>query len=312
VSAEGEHLVEAHGLQKAFGEFVAVKGIDVHVEAGEVFGFLGPNGAGKSSTMRMVGCVSTPTAGALHIFGLDPAHDGHDIRARLGVVPQEDNLDTELTVRENLVIYGRYFGIPRATLNQRVDELLEFVQLEDRAHSRVDPLSGGMKRRLTIARALVNEPDLLLLDEPTTGLDPQARHLVWERLYQLKQRGVTQVLTTHYMDEAERLCDRLVIMDDGLIVDEGSPRELIERHAPREVVEVRYADGVDIGLALDPARSHTSRIEVLADRALLYTPDGDAAIEALQTEGSRPEAVLVRRSTLEDVFLILTGRSLED
>jgi lipooligosaccharide transport system ATP-binding protein len=306
------HLVEARGLQKAFDDFLAVKGIDVHVNEGEVFGFLGPNGAGKSSTMRMVGCVSTPTAGQLTIFGLDPARDGHEIRARLGVVPQEDNLDTELSVRENLIIYGRYFGIPRATLHQRVDELLEFVQLEDRADSRVDPLSGGMKRRLTIARALVNEPEMLLLDEPTTGLDPQARHLVWERLYQLKQQGVTQVLTTHYMDEAERLCDRLVIMDDGLIVDEGSPRELIERHAPREVVEVRYANGVDIELALDPVRPHASRIEVLADRALLYTPDGDLAINSLQIEGSRPEAVLVRRSTLEDVFLILTGRSLED
>jgi lipooligosaccharide transport system ATP-binding protein len=312
VSGDGVHLVEARGLQKAFGDFLAVKGIDVHVNEGEVFGFLGPNGAGKSSTMRMVGCVSTPTAGQLTIFGLDPAHDGHDIRARLGVVPQEDNLDTELSVRENLIIYGRYFGIPRATLHRRVDELLEFVQLEDRADSRVDPLSGGMKRRLTIARALVNEPEMLLLDEPTTGLDPQARHLVWERLYQLKQQGVTQVLTTHYMDEAERLCDRLVIMDDGLIVDEGSPRELIERHAPREVVEVRYANGVDIELALDPVRPHASRIEVLADRALLYTPDGDTAINSLQIEGSRPEAVLVRRSTLEDVFLILTGRSLED
>lgn len=312
MSGDGAHLVEARGLQKAFDDFVAVKGIDVHVEAGEVFGFLGPNGAGKSSTMRMIGCVSTPTAGQLRIFGLEPARDGSEIRARLGVVPQEDNLDTELSVRENLIIYGRYFGIPRSTLNQRVDDLLEFVQLEDRSDSRVDPLSGGMKRRLTIARALVNEPELLLLDEPTTGLDPQARHLVWERLYQLKQQGVTQVLTTHYMDEAERLCDRLVIMDDGLIVDEGSPRELIERHAPREVVEVRYANGVDIELALDPVRPHTSRIEVLADRALLYTPDGDVAINSLQVEGSRPEAVLVRRSTLEDVFLILTGRSLED
>ncbi len=308
----GSHLVEARGLVKVFDDFVAVDGIDVHVNAGEVFGFLGPNGAGKSSTMRMVGCVSKPTSGELRIFGLDPATDGQRIRTRLGVVPQEDNLDTELSVRDNLVIYGRYFGIPRATLHERVAELLEFVQLEDRADSRVDPLSGGMKRRLTIARALVNEPDLLLLDEPTTGLDPQARHLVWDRLYRLKQRGVTQVLTTHYMDEAERLCDRLVIMDGGRIVDEGSPSELIARHAPREVVEVRYANGVDIELALTPARGHAPRVEVLADRALLYTDDGDAAVNALQADGSRPDSVLVRRSTLEDVFLILTGRTLED
>jgi lipooligosaccharide transport system ATP-binding protein len=312
VPDSGSHLVEARGLVKAFDDFVAVDGIDVHVNAGEVFGFLGPNGAGKSSTMRMVGCVSKPTSGELRIFGLDPAADGQRIRTRLGVVPQEDNLDTELSVRDNLIIYGRYFGIPRATLHERVTELLEFVQLEDRADSRVDPLSGGMKRRLTIARALVNEPDLLLLDEPTTGLDPQARHLVWDRLYRLKQQGVTQVLTTHYMDEAERLCDRLVIMDGGRIVDEGSPSELIERHAPREVVEVRYANGVDIELALTPARGHAPRVEVLADRALLYTDDGDAAVNALQADGSRPESVLVRRSTLEDVFLILTGRTLED
>ncbi len=308
----GSRLVVARGLVKAFDDFVAVDGIDVHVEAGEVFGFLGPNGAGKSSTMRMIGCVSRPTAGELRIFGLDPATDGQRIRTRLGVVPQEDNLDTELSVRDNLVIYGRYFGIPRSTLHERVAELLAFVQLEDRADSRVDPLSGGMKRRLTIARALVNEPDLLLLDEPTTGLDPQARHLVWERLYRLKQRGVTQVLTTHYMDEAERLCDRLVIMDGGRIVDEGSPARLIERHAPREVVEVRYANDVDIELALTPARGHAPRVEVLADRALLYTDDGDAAVNALHADGSRPLSVLVRRSTLEDVFLILTGRTLED
>jgi lipooligosaccharide transport system ATP-binding protein len=312
VPGSGSHLVEARGLVKAFDDFVAVDGIDVHVNAGEVFGFLGPNGAGKSSTMRMVGCVSKPTSGELRIFGLDPATDGQRIRTRLGVVPQEDNLDTELSVRDNLVIYGRYFGIPRATLRERVAELLEFVQLEDRADSRVDPLSGGMKRRLTIARALVNEPDLLLLDEPTTGLDPQARHLVWDRLYRLKQRGVTQVLTTHYMDEAERLCDRLVIMDGGRIVDEGSPSELIARHAPREVVEVRYPNGVDIELALTPARGHAPRVEVLADRALLYTDDGDAAVNALQADGSRPDSVLVRRSTLEDVFLILTGRTLDD
>ena len=308
----GSPLVLARGLTKRFDDFVAVDAIDVHVEPGETFGFLGPNGAGKSSTMRMVGCVSTPTAGTLRIFGLDPQTDGHLIRARLGVVPQEDSLDTELSVRDNLVIYGRYFGISRATLRDRAASLLDFVQLIDRADSRVDPLSGGMKRRLTIARALINEPDMLLLDEPTTGLDPQARHLVWERLYRLKQRGVTQVLTTHYMDEAERLCDRLVIMDGGRVVDEGSPRDLIARHAPREVVEVRYHDDVEMNLALAPVRDRAPRVELLADRALLYTDDGDAAVNALHSDGYRPESVLVRRSTLEDVFLILTGRTLED
>jgi lipooligosaccharide transport system ATP-binding protein len=308
----GSHLVEARALTKRFGDFVAVDSIDVHVEEGEVFGFLGPNGAGKSSTMRMVGCVSTPSEGTLRIFGLDPRTDGDRIRARLGVVPQEDNLDTELSVRDNLVIYGRYFGIPRSVLSDRVDSLLDFVQLTDRADSRVDPLSGGMKRRLTIARALVNNPDLLLLDEPTTGLDPQARHLVWERLYRLKQQGVTQVLTTHYMDEAERLCDRLVIMDGGRIVDEGSPRALIERHAPREVVEVRYANDVEVEIALSPVRHQSPRVELLADRVLVYTDDGDAVVSALNADGYRPQSVLVRRSTLEDVFLILTGRTLED
>jgi lipooligosaccharide transport system ATP-binding protein len=313
VPQAGSPLIEARGLTKVFDDdFVAVDGIDVRVEQGETFGFLGPNGAGKSSTMRMIGCVSSSTAGELRIFGLDPATHGPEIRSRLGVVPQEDNLDTELSVRDNLVIYGRYFGISRAVLGERADALLEFVQLEDRAKSRVDPLSGGMKRRLTIARALVNEPEMLLLDEPTTGLDPQARHLVWERLYRLKRRGVTQVLTTHYMDEAEQLCDRLVIMDGGRIVDEGSPRALIERHAPREVVEVRYAEGVEIEIAVAPARDHAPRVELLADRVLLYTDDGDAAVKALHADGVRPTSVLVRRSTLEDVFLILTGRSLED
>jgi lipooligosaccharide transport system ATP-binding protein len=305
-------LVEAHRLTKQFGSFVAVDAIDVEVHPGETFGFLGPNGAGKSSTMRMIGCVSPPTSGTLRVLGLDPVTDGAAIRSRLGVVPQEDNLDTELSVRDNLVIYGRYFGISRSVLRERTAELLDFVQLGDRADSRVDPLSGGMKRRLTIARALINEPDLLLLDEPTTGLDPQARHLVWERLYRLKQRGVTQVLTTHYMDEAERLCDRLVIMDDARIVDEGSPRELIGRHAPREVVEVRFGDDIEIDLALDPVRDAATRIELLADRALVYTDEGDAAVAALQVDGLRPTSVLVRRATLEDVFLILTGRTLEE
>ena len=237
-----EPLIHARGLVKRFGDFVAVNGIDVDVHPGEAFGFLGPNGAGKSSTMRMIGCVSPPSEGTLRILGLDPLREGPSIRARLGVCPQQDSLDPELTVTENLTVYARYFGIPRNVARERAAELLEFVQLSERAGDKVEPLSGGMKRRLTIARALVNEPDLVLLDEPTTGLDPQARHLVWERLFRLKQRGVTLVLTTHYMDEAEQLCDRLVVMDKGRIVAEGSPRQLIDEHSTREVLELRFGD----------------------------------------------------------------------
>ena len=305
-------LVRARSLSKRFDDFTAVDGIDFEVQPGEVFGFLGPNGAGKSSTMRMIACVSPATGGELRVLDADPATDGARIRARLGVVPQEDNLDTELSVADNLIIYGRYFGIPRSVLRDRVHELLKFVQLGDRADSKVDPLSGGMKRRLTIARALVNEPDLLLLDEPTTGLDPQARHLVWERLYRLKQEGVTQVLTTHYMDEAERLCDRLVVMDNGRIVDEGSPAALIERHVTREVIELRLADtesGTDDPI-LESIRAQGHRTESLTDRVLVYADDGDAIVADLLAAGLHPVSVLVRRSTLEDVFLILTGRTL--
>ena len=243
----GEPLIEARGLVKRFGDFTAVDGIDVEVHRGEAFGFLGPNGAGKSSTMRMIGCTSPATAGTLRVFGLDPATHGRPIRARLGVVPQADQLDNELTVDENLIIYGRYFDLPRAECKRRAAELLDFVQLTERATSKVEPLSGGMKRRVTIARSLINEPELLLLDEPTTGLDPQARHVLWDRLYRLKQQGVTLVLTTHYMDEAEQLCDRLVVMDKGLIVAEGSPRQLIEAHSTREVLELRFAAGTQRG-----------------------------------------------------------------
>jgi lipooligosaccharide transport system ATP-binding protein len=302
-------LVEAHGLTKRFGDFEAVRGIDFEIPAGEAFGFLGPNGAGKTSTMRMIGCVSPVTEGRLRVLGLDPAADGPAIRGRLGVVPQEDNLDLELTVLDNLLIFGRYFDLPRAVIKERAEELLQFVQLTDRRHSKVDPLSGGMKRRLTIARALINEPDLLLLDEPTTGLDPQARHLLWDRLYRLKQRGVTLVLTTHYMDEAEQLCDRLVVMDKAKIVAEGSPRKLIEQYSTREVTELRFPAGVQETLdgQLDGL---AARIERLADRVLLYADDGEAVAVAAHERGLRPETVLVRRSSLEDVFLRLTGRSL--
>src|SRR5689334_5779554 len=270
-------LVHARGLVKRFGAITAVDGIDVDVASGEAFGFLGPNGAGKSSTMRMIGCVSKPSAGTLRILGMDPVRDGVAIRARLGVCPQQDSLDPELTVTQNLTTYARYFGIPRRTARARAAELLDFVQLSERADSKVEPLSGGMKRRLTIARALVNEPDLVLLDEPTTGLDPQARHLVWERLFRLKQQGVTLVLTTHYMDEAEQLCDRLVVMDHGKIVAEGSPRELIDKYSTREVVELRF--GVD---PLEPYAALLAgigdRIEQLPDRLLVYADDGDAAV----------------------------------
>jgi lipooligosaccharide transport system ATP-binding protein len=302
-------LITARGLTKRFGAFTAVDSIDFSVAQGESFGFLGPNGAGKTSTMRMIGCVSPVTEGELEVLGQDPRVDGPRIRSRIGVVPQQDTLDTELTVRENLVIYGRYFGMSRAECGRRADELLEFTQLTERANDQVEPLSGGMKRRLTIARALINEPDLLLLDEPTTGLDPQARHLLWDRLYRLKQRGVTLVLTTHYMDEAEQLCDRLVVMDKAKIVAEGSPRELIERYSTREVTELRFPAGVQETLdgQLDGL---AERIELLPDRVLLYANDGEAAVAAAHQRGLRPETVLVRRSSLEDVFLRLTGRSL--
>jgi lipooligosaccharide transport system ATP-binding protein len=303
--------VRARGLVKRFGDFVAVDGIDVQVPLGEAFGFLGPNGAGKSSTMRMIGCVSPPTAGELSVLGLDPRTDGPRIRARLGVVPQQDTLDLELSVRENLVLYGRYFGLSRRAARAKADELLEFAQLTDRAASKVEPLSGGMKRRLTIARSLVNDPEVLLLDEPTTGLDPQARHLLWDRLFRLKRQGVTLILTTHYMDEAEQLCDRLVVMDGGRIVAEGSPRSLIERYSTREVLELRFGvdDHAEVGPVVEGA---ADRVEVLPDRVLLYTDDGDATLRAVLARGAVPDSSLVRRSSLEDVFLRLTGRSLVD
>jgi lipooligosaccharide transport system ATP-binding protein len=304
-------LIHARGLTKKFGDFTAVDAIDFDVARGESFGFLGPNGAGKTSTMRMIGCVSPISGGVLEVMGMDPATQGSQIRANLGVVPQQDTLDVELTVRENLSIYGRYFGLSRAEVGRRADELLEFAQLTERANDQVEPLSGGMKRRLTIARSLINEPTVLLLDEPTTGLDPQARHLLWDRLYRLKQRGVTLVLTTHYMDEAEQLCDRLVVMDKARIVAEGSPRELIERYSTREVTELRFAPGVADTLdgQLDGI---AQRVERLTDRVLLYADDGEAAAVAVHQRCLKPETVLVRRSSLEDVFLRLTGRSLID
>jgi len=309
---ESDILVRARGLTKRFGDFTAVDGIDFELRRGEAFGFLGPNGAGKSSTMRMLGCVSPPSGGQLSILGLDPVRDGSAIRARLGVVPQEDTLDVELTVQENLLIYGRYFGLPRQLIRERTARLLDFVQLSDRATDQVEPLSGGLKRRLTIARSLINEPDILLLDEPTTGLDPQARHVVWDRLFRLKQQGVTLILTTHYMDEAEQLCDRLVVMDHGTIAAAGSPRQLIDTYSTAEVLELRFDPSTHEQAAEKLAAVPAERMEVLADRILLYIPNGDAALAGVHELGLDPLTSLVRRSTLEDVFLRLTGRRLED
>ncbi|MGH3972685.1 MAG: ABC transporter ATP-binding protein [Pseudonocardiaceae bacterium] len=311
MSDNGAALVQARGLWKRFGSVEAVRGIDVDVWPAETFGFLGPNGAGKSSTMRMIACVSPRSSGELQVLGMDPDSEGPKIRARLGVVPQQDNLDTELSVRENLHIYGRYFGLSRFAVRVKAAELLDFAQLTDRAAEPVELLSGGMKRRLTIARSLINDPELMLLDEPTTGLDPQARHLLWDRLFRLKQQGVTLIITTHYMDEAEQLCDRLVVMDGGLIVAEGSPGELIAQYSTREVLELRFRSG-DQHRWLETVNGLADRIENLPDRLLLYTVDGEAALSAAHQRGLRPVSSLVRRSTLEDVFLRLTGRSLVD
>jgi lipooligosaccharide transport system ATP-binding protein len=302
-------VISARDLTKRYGDLVAVDGIDLEVAPGESFGLLGPNGAGKSTTMRMVGAVTTRTSGTLSVLGLDPDSHGPEIRSQLGVVPQEDNLDTELRVRDNLIVYGRYFGIPRATCAQRADELLAFAQLEEKARAKVDDLSGGMKRRLTIARALINSPRVLMLDEPTTGLDPQARHVLWDRLFRLKERGTTLVLTTHYMDEAEQLCDRLVVVDHGRIMAEGTPTELIRRHSSREVVELRFGSERNAAAATTLA-GLGERIETLPDRVLVYAPDGEAVLEQVSRLGLHPTTSLVRRSSLEDVFLRLTGRSL--
>jgi lipooligosaccharide transport system ATP-binding protein len=305
----GEALVSARGLVKRFGDFVAVDEIDFEIARGESYGLLGPNGAGKTSTMRMIACMSPVTDGHLRVLGMDPAVDGAKIRSRIGLVPQEDTLDLELTVLDNLMIYGRYFDLPRRVIRERAEALLEFSQLSDRAHDKVEPLSGGMKRRLTIARSLVSEPELLILDEPTTGLDPQARHLLWDRLYRLKLQGVTLVITTHYMDEAEQLCDRLAVMDRGKVAAEDTPAALIARYSTREVVELRFGPAENEGMAakLDGV---VERLEVLPDRLLLYTDDGDGTLADVHRTGCHPDSSLVRRSTLEDVFLRLTGRSL--
>ena len=304
-----EKLIVARGLTKTYGDFIAVDGIDFDVAKGESFGFLGPNGAGKSATMRIIGATSVRTSGTLTILGKDPEVHGPQIRAHLGVVPQQDNLDNELTVSENIFIYGRYFGLSSSFINRKIPELLEFAQLEDKKDSKVEALSGGMKRRLTIARSLVSEPDILMLDEPTTGLDPQARHILWDRLFRLKEQGVTLLITTHYMDEAEQLCDRLIVMDKGKIMAEDSPAQLIKNYSTKEVLEVRFGSDRNQEM-VDVLRPLADRIEVLPDRILLYAIDGEQLLEQITAKGIHPNTSLVRRSSLEDVFLRLTGRSL--
>jgi lipooligosaccharide transport system ATP-binding protein len=306
-----QSLIHAHGLTKKFGDFTAVDGIDFDVVKGESFGLLGPNGAGKSTAMRMIGATSQRTSGELTILGKDPEKFGPQIRAHLGVVPQQDNLDTHLTVTENLYIYGRYFGLSRKFLKGKIEELLAFAQLEEKRNAKVESLSGGMKRRLTIARALVSEPEILMLDEPTTGLDPQARHILWDRLFRLKEDGVTLLITTHFMDEAEQLCDRLVVMDKGSIMAEGSPAQLIKDYSTKEVLEVRFGSERNSQMANDLSQL-CERIEELPDRILMYTEDGEELLERVYKKGFHPKTSLVRRSSLEDVFLRLTGRTLVD
>ena len=306
-----ESLIRARGLTKKFDDFTAVNGIDFDVLKGESFGLLGPNGAGKSTAMRMIGATSQRTSGELTILGKDPEQFGPQIRAHLGVVPQQDNLDTQLSVTENLYIYGRYFGLSRKFLKGKIEELLAFAQLEEKRSAKVESLSGGMKRRLTIARALVSEPEILMLDEPTTGLDPQARHILWDRLFRLKEDGVTLLITTHFMDEAEQLCDRLVVMDKGLIMAEGSPAQLIKDYSTKEVLEVRFGSERNAGMANDLGQL-CDRIEELPDRILMYTEDGEELLERVYKKGFHPKTSLVRRSSLEDVFLRLTGRTLVD
>ena len=304
-------MIIARGLTKKYDDFVAVDGIDFEVKKGESFGLLGPNGAGKSTTMRMIASTSRRTGGELTILGKDPNKHGPEIRAHLGVVPQQDNHDGELKTWETLYIYGRYFGLSRAFLKKKVEELLEFAQLTEKRDVKVDQLSGGMKRRLTIARGLVNEPEILMLDEPTTGLDPQARHILWDRLFRLKEEGVTLVITTHYMDEAEQLCDRLIVMDKGKIMAEGSPAALIKKYSSKEVLEVRFGSKNNADAAKKIAHLG-DRIEPLPDRILVYSEDGEKVLKQIHKLGLEPQTSLVRRSSLEDVFLRLTGRTLVD
>jgi lipooligosaccharide transport system ATP-binding protein len=304
-----EDLIIARGLTKKYEDFTAVDGIDFSVSKGESFGLLGPNGAGKSTTMRIIGATSQRTSGEITILGKDPEKFGPQIRAHLGVVPQKDNLDEHLTVTENLYLYGRYFGLSGKVIKAKINDLLEFAQLEEKRDTKVEALSGGMKRRLTIARALVSDPEILMLDEPTTGLDPQARHILWDRLFRLKERGVTLVITTHFMDEAEQLCERLVVMDHGKIMAEGSPADLIKRYSSREVLELRFGTDRNTEHA-DVLMGMCDRLEVLPDRILLYSEDGEKLLEDVVAANLHPRTSLIRRSSLEDVFLRLTGRTL--
>lgn len=310
-NTDAEAMIVATNLSKTYGDFKAVDGINFTVRKGESFGLLGPNGAGKSTTMKLIAATSQRTGGDLLILGKDPNKSGPEIRAHLGVVPQQDNLDRELKVWENLMIYGRYFGLSRKFLKGKIEELLEFAQLVEKRNNKTEELSGGMKRRLTIARGLVNEPEILMLDEPTTGLDPQARHILWDRLFRLKELGVTLVITTHYMDEAEQLCDRLMVMDKGKIMAEGSPAELIKKYSSKEVLEVRFGSDNNAAVA-ELIAGVGERLEILPDRILVYAENGEKALEEIVKKGLHPVTSLVRRSSLEDVFLRLTGRTLVD
>jgi lipooligosaccharide transport system ATP-binding protein len=307
----GETTLVARGLKKNYGDFEAVKGIDFKVYRGECFGFLGPNGAGKTTTMKMIYGTAIPTGGELKVAGLDVRRAEREVKRRIGVVPQENNLDEDLKVRENLLVYGRYFDLPRKLVRRRAEELLEFVQLSDKADAQVEQLSGGMKRRLLIARALVNDPDLVVLDEPTTGLDPQARHLVWNKLRELTGESKTLVLTTHYMDEAAQLCDRVCIMESGRIIAEGAPRDLISEHISSEVLEFRARPDALKKLAAI-IEDTVDSMESLGDALLVYTSDSDAVMSRVNESGILVENILRRQASLEDVFLKLTGRRLID
>ncbi len=306
---ERSSTLVARGLRKSYEGFEAVKGVDFEVFRGECFGFLGPNGAGKTSTMKMIYGAAIPTGGELWVAGLDVMREEREVKRRIGVVPQENNLDEDLKVRENLLLYGRYFDLPKKLVRRRAEELLEFVQLTEKAEAEVEQLSGGMKRRLLIARSLINDPEVVVLDEPTTGLDPQARQLVWEKLRQLTDEGKTLILTTHYMEEAARLCDRLVIMEGGDIVSGGSPRDLIEEHVSPEVVEFRSsAESLEeLSTVLD---GEAESIERSAERLLAYTADADTLLDTVRGSGVKVDNTVRRQADLEDVFLRLTGRSL--
>jgi lipooligosaccharide transport system ATP-binding protein len=301
--------VLARGLAKHFGRFPAVRGIEFTIAPRTCFGFLGPNGAGKTTTMRMISCTVPPTAGTLDVLGLSVTDSPRQIKARIGLVPQEDNLDEEISVLDNLMIHARYHGMRRPRALENADQLLAFMALTDKRDREIRELSGGMKRRLMIARAMLHDPELLILDEPTTGLDPQARHLVWEKLRELKRSGVTLLLTTHYMEEASQLCDELVIMHEGRILVQGSPRDVIAQHTTREVVEV-FEPSTEIQHELDELAHLTERVERLADRWLLYTDDGEPLLAKVRALGIDAGCVWLRGGTLEDVFLALTGRGL--